>query len=83
MAILIKGMEMPENCLDCPLCYDSQECIVADPHLTFWRNGSAWKNGNEGFKMKNERHKSCPLVEIQTPRQIMPGAALEAAGFEL
>ena len=56
--ILIRGMEMPESCADCPICYDMMECSVSP--LRFW-NG---RTELEQFVFCNERHPSCPLVEL-------------------
>lgn len=70
MAVLI-DMEMPQNCAECRFRSDGWcYCIPEDarqPTETRTDCRPSW----------------CPLVEIQTPRRIMPGAALEAAGFEL
>ena len=51
MSVLIKGMEMPENCWDCPLQYDYICCSVMDDiELT---------DENE-----KKRDSNCPLEEV-------------------
>ena len=70
MAILIKGMEMQETCVDCP-------CVKDDGFYFFFCGVT--KQECDWMKLPE----SCPLIEVPEPRQIMPGAALEAAGFEL
>lgn len=58
MGVYIKGMEMPQNCAECPMCYDMMECSVSP--LKFW-NG---RTEIEQFDFCNERHPDCPLVEL-------------------
>lgn len=53
--IVIQGMEMPESCSDCPMCYDQMECTVSP--LGFWRG----RPENEQFDFCKERHPNCPL----------------------
>lgn len=58
MGVYIKGMEIPQSCSDCPMCYDMMECAVADPHIVFW------KRQREDFDFSTERHTNCPLVPV-------------------
>lgn len=58
MSILIKGMEMPKNCCDCPMCYDMMECTVAEPIINFF------KEELEKFDFCTERHPRCPLIKV-------------------
>ena len=61
MSILIKGMEMPKNCSDCPLNYDQMACKVT---------GTRWWSDTMvlmGFDSDKERLYDCPLVKIPTP----------------
>lgn len=54
MNLIIKGMEMPISCTECP-CYDDMEtcfCNVLDSYCE---------------QYKTERHPDCPLAEIPTP----------------
>ena len=58
MSILIKGMEMPKNCNDCPLNYDQMACKVT---------GTRWWSDTMvlmGFDSDKERLHDCPLVEL-------------------
>ncbi len=54
MSVLIKGMEMPNRCLDCPLMIsrDNDECIVQS------------EVANEIAKTWEDLKANCPLVEI-------------------
>lgn len=56
MSILIKGMEMPKSCSDCPMCYDMMQCSIAEPIINFFKV--------KEFEFCAERHPRCPLVEI-------------------
>ena len=61
MSILIKGIEMPQCCQDCPLNYDQMECAVT---------GTAWWSDSMvlvGFDSEKERLYDCPLIEVPTP----------------
>ena len=57
MSILIKGMEMPKRCIDCPFMVsrDNDDCIL--------QNDEA----NAKFNSWDDMKASCPLVEIPTP----------------
>lgn len=52
MSIFIKGMNMPENCDECQLCYDYLECMAASNNVRL------------NFET---RPKECPLVEVKEP----------------
>ena len=56
VSVLIKGMEMPKNCNDCPLNYDSIDCMVADIALR--------EKGGGDFLFEHERSSKCPLVPV-------------------
>lgn len=56
MSVYIKGMEMPSNCNDCPLNYDSIDCMVADIALR--------EKGGGDFLYEHERASKCPLIEL-------------------
>ena len=61
MSVFIKGLEMPQNCSDCPLNYDQMACKVT---------GTRWWSDTMvlmGFDSDKERLYDCPLVEIPTP----------------
>lgn len=61
MSILIKGVEMPQNCLECPICrHDSLDGVQAEQcnvtlHQVDWESA--------------ERPEDCPLEEI-SPRAL-------------
>ena len=57
MSVLIKGMDMPESCCECPCEYDSFRCNVTG--TKFW--------DIEDFDTLTQRLPNCPLVEIKTP----------------
>ena len=54
MSVLIKGMEMPKSCEECPLCCDeafgSYKCYRV-----------------KGWGDDNSRAYDCPIVEVPTP----------------
>ena len=61
MSVIVKGMEMPKNCKDCPLNYDQMACAVT---------GTRWWSDRimlMDFDSEKERLYDCPLVEIPTP----------------
>ena len=70
MSILIKGMEMPQNCYTCNLCNYYNEpnqgcyCVTlrADLHST---------------DIMKERAKNCPLVELPPHGRLIDADALE------
>ena len=58
MSILIKGMQMPKNCSDCPLNYDMMSCMIT---------GTCWWSDTMvqmGFDCQESRLYNCPLVEL-------------------
>ena len=59
MSVLVKGMNMPRNCADCP-CGDAQDgwCYVHNEVLE--------RMGN-GYPSTETRPEWCPLVEVLTP----------------
>jgi hypothetical protein len=58
MSVLIKGMEMPENCLACPCGYETEGAYI-DECLVLKREYE--KDAD------SVRPNWCPLVEIKTP----------------
>lgn len=52
MSILIKGMQMPKECLDCPMCDINDDCVLQK---------------DERFGTWEEQKKGCPLVEVPEP----------------
>ena len=61
MSVLIKGMEMPTNCADCPLNYDQMACAVT--WTRWWSDSMVIMN----FDSDKERMPNCPLIEVPTP----------------
>ena len=58
MSVLIKGMEMPKNCEECP-CYYETEGIWRDECQVLRKKYDASKH--------KVRPDWCPLVEVPTP----------------
>lgn len=56
MSVLIKGMDMPANCIECRFGYDGK-CFA---HQPFW-----FSTPFKRFIVGEE--KDCPLVEVPTP----------------
>lgn len=69
MDVLIKGMKMPSNCDDCPLNYDSIDCMVADNALR--------EKGSGDFLFDHERHPNCPLVPVPKHGRLIDADALK------
>lgn len=53
--ILIRGMEMPITCSQCPLCYDYMMCSLRDGRFSHM---------GESFDCCEMRLADCPLVEL-------------------
>ena len=60
MSVLIRGMEIPKNCFECPW-----RCKVDPENLLCRISGEYFEETFSGT-IQN-RHKSCPLVPVQTP----------------
>ena len=58
-AILV--MEMPENCLECPLLNGSDECVVQD------------EDANFAADTMSELRNSCPLAPMPERKIAVPG----------
>lgn len=56
MSILIKGMTVPKSCMDCPMNYDSIDCVLVDD--------IALRDKMLVFMYDHERHPNCPLIEL-------------------
>lgn len=61
MSLLIKGMEMPQNCLSCPLQGGTADCRLTQ------------KTYNWGL---TERPSDCPLVPVPTHGRLIDADAL-------
>ena len=60
MAIIIKNMEMPKCCDDCPIAYDYMCCSITD--TKFWGEDDTYPDSSES------RMSDCPLTEIYEGR---------------
>ena len=54
--VYIKGMEMPERCYDCDLCYDFYRCLPLGVNY--------YCHETNGFDPADERLPNCPLVPV-------------------
>lgn len=57
MSVIVKGMEMPKNCTNCPLNYDQMACKVTGTR--WWSDTMVLMN----FDSDKERLYDCPLLE--------------------
>ena len=69
--IIIKGMEMPVNCMLCPFIDDSgQYCQVDGKALVPNILCIDIESVRENFKvLESGRHTDCPLIEIRERRE--------------
>jgi len=67
MSILIKGMEMPKNCWDCPL-------INTNP--------CACKGYSTALEHVTDRHADCPLVPVPPHGRLIDADALREDWLE-
>ena len=72
MSVLIKGMRMPENCIQCPMQFGGM-CYVMPADVDESRVAptveAAWKQGEPDW---------CPLIEIPEPHgRLIDGDALQ------
>lgn len=60
MSVLVKGMEIPKSCGECPLDYDSIACRATNKEFPN-------RSSDDGFDAYcNTRMPDCPLVEVPT-----------------
>ena len=69
MSVLIKGMEMPKSCADCPIG-DSLCCLLM-PGVP-----ALWKEYTLAIRT-NRRHEDCPLVPVPDHGRLIDADALE------
>ena len=65
MSLLIKGVEMPDSCLNCRFRTTMLKNVLSPTMRT-----SAYACLISGMEINNwyeEKHKNCPLVEVPTP----------------
>ena len=58
MSIIVKGMDMPTNCTDCPLNHNQMACRVTGTR--WWSDTMVLMN----FDSDKERLHDCPLIEL-------------------
>ena len=77
MSILIKGMQMPKNCSDCPPNYDMMTCMIT---------GTRWWSDTMvlmGFDCQESRLYDCPLVELPEHHdELIDADALATESFD-
>ncbi len=67
MSILIKGMEMPKSCFDCPFMYGRRYCM-ANNKIEF---------NDPGYSELKGRYDGCPLVPVPPHGRLIDADALE------
>ncbi len=79
--LLIKGMDMPKSCGDCPFLYDHDACYVSGMWndmrfmlLCFNGHTDEYKLGE--FPFKEKRVDWCPLVEVPTHGRLIDASVL-------
>jgi hypothetical protein len=65
MAILIKGMQMPKSCMECPLSYRGMRCLIP----------GNWKDRYNC--PEDERSDACPLQEIPKGAMLIDANEIE------
>ena len=66
MGVYIKGMEMPERCWDCDLCYDSFYCRALEVQFS----------NREDFEPSERRLSDCPLIKLPPHGRLIDADAL-------
>lgn len=86
--ILIKGMEMPKSCGDCPFLYDHDACYLSGMWndmrfmlLCFNGHTNEYRRGE--FPFKDKRVDWCPLVEVPTHGRLIDADDLYEKTAEL
>lgn len=67
MSFIVKGIDFPEKCGDCPCCvdYDNEDCVYYEKYHT-GMFCSAQDSAPDVYDI-HEKLNNCPLVEIPTP----------------
>ena len=60
-SVMIKGMEMPSGCYDCPILQSSDGCFDFECPFNSYL---LWHNAEDVIRYRSD---SCPLVEVPTP----------------
>ena len=74
MSVLIKGMEMPKNCGDCPI--GDALCCSLMPKVP-----ASWKEYTIAVRT-NRRHSDCPLVPVPPHGRLIDADELSRAALE-
>ena len=61
-SVMIKGMEIPSGCYDCPILQSSDGCFDFECPFNSYL---LWHNAEDVIRYRPD---NCPLVEIPTPR---------------
>jgi len=74
MSVLVKGMEMPENCRDCEFW-----CMYRNSHRMYCKSINRQLEADEENEIGKKRLSDCPLIEVPVPhgRLIDADALLE------
>ena len=62
MSVLIKGMEMPENCRDCEFW-----CMCRNPHRMYCKSINRQLEADEENEIGKKRLSDCSLIEVPAP----------------
>lgn len=66
MSVMIRGMKLPDNCLECPLETDYGTCGYYSLFVEAGHDSEVWK-----------RRDDCPLVEVPPHGRLIDADALE------
>ena len=82
MSVLVKGVQMPKNCKECPFLLDNDACYAMNkPNAMFLPlvcNGSTDEYPLNEFPYWEKRVDWCPLVEVPSPH----GRLIDADAFK-
>ena len=62
MSVLVKGMEMPENCRDCEFW-----CMYRNSHRMYCKSINRQLKADEENEIEKKRLSDCPLIEVFAP----------------
>ena len=67
MSFIVKGIDFPEKCGDCPCCveYDNEDCVYYEKYHTGMYCSA--QDSAPDVDDINKKLNNCPLVEIPTP----------------
>ena len=86
--VLIKGMEMPKSCGDCPFLYDHDACYESGMwhdmrFMLLCLNGHTNEYRLGEFPFKEKRVDWCPLVEVPKHGRLIDADLLEIAFLQI